>query len=119
MPSNHQAYHEFKGFDAKRYRNWASSIGVNTFYVIDSMLKEREIEQTAYRSCMGVLQFSRKHGNARLELACAKARLLGRISYSVIRNILKNNQEQMPLLFEINQTATPAHANLRGQTAFI
>jgi hypothetical protein len=121
MPSNHQAQHEFNGFDAKRYRSWASSIGVNTYYVIDSVLKEREIEQTAYRSCMGILQFSRKYGNARLELACAKARLLGKISYGVICNILKNNQEKTieGLLFDFNQTATPVHENLRGQTAFM
>jgi transposase len=119
MPSDHQARHDARGFDGKRYRSWASAIGVNTFYVIDSMLKERDIEQTAYRSCMGVLQFSRKYGNARLELASAKARRLGRISYSVIRNILKNNQENTPLLLELEQTATPVHENLRGQTAFM
>jgi hypothetical protein len=119
MPPNHQAHHDARGFDGKRYRSWASSIGVNTFYVIDSLLKEREIEETAYRSCMGVLQFSRKYGNARLELACSKARRLGGISYSVICNILKNNQENTPSLFELEQATTPAHENLRGQTAFM
>jgi transposase len=119
MPPHHQARHEAKGFDGKRYRSWASSIGVNTFFALDSMLKEREIEQTAYRSCMGVLQFSRKYGNARLEMACSKARRLGSISYNVICNILKNNQENIPLLFELEQTVTPVHENLRGQTAFM
>jgi len=78
-----------------------------------------EIEETAYRSCMGILQFSRKYGNLRLEAACSKARRLGNISYAVICNILKNNQENIPLLFELNQTATPAHENVRGQIAFM
>ena len=119
MPVKHQSYYEAKGFDGKRYRSWASSIGVNTFYVIDATLKERDIEQTAYRSCMGILQLSKKNGNTRLEAACSKARRLGSISFSVICNILKNNQENTPLLFELNQRATPPHENVRGQTAFM
>ena len=119
MPPNHQAQHDTNRFDGKRFRNWASSIGVNTFYVIDALLKEREIEQTAYRSCMGILQFARKKGNSRLEAACSKARWLGNISYGVICNILKNNQEDTPLLFDLNQAATPVHENVRGQTAFM
>jgi len=119
MPSNHRAQHEINSFDGKRYRNWASSIGINTFYVIDTLLKEREIEQTAFRSCMGILQFTKKYGNIRLEASCSKARRLGNISYAVIRNILKNNQENTPLLIELNQAATPAHENVRGQLAFL
>jgi transposase len=124
MPSNHQARHEANQFDGKRFRSWASSIGINTFYVIDTMLRtdgtrEREIEQTAYRACMGILQFSRKYGNVRLEAACSKSRRLGNITYNVICNILKNNQENTPLLFELNQTVTPAHENIRGEKAFM
>ena len=119
MPPNHQAQHDANRFDGKRFRSWASSIGVNTFYVIDALLKEREIEQTAYRSCMGILQFSRKKGNSRLEAACSKARRLGNISYGVISNILKNNQEDTPLLFELDEAVTPVHENVRGQAAFM
>jgi len=118
MPPAHQAQQDANRFDGKRFRSWASSIGVNAFYVIDSLLKEREAEQTAYRACMGILQFSRKDGNARLEAACRKARELGTISYAVIKNILKNKQEGTPLLFEAGQVATAAHENIRGQKAF-
>jgi transposase len=119
MPSNHQAQHDANRFDGKRFRSWASAIGVNTFYVIDAMLNEREVEETAYRSCMGILQFSRKKGNCALEAACSKARRLGSISYAVISNILKNNQENTPLLPGMEQTVTPQHENVRGQNAFM
>ena len=94
------------------------SIGENTYVVIDTLLLNAEVEETAYRSCMGILQFSRKSGNIRLEAACRKARALGSVSYSVIRNILKNNQEATPLLFEMAREATPEHENLRGHKAF-
>jgi transposase len=119
MPPAHQSQQDASRFDGKRFRNWASAIGANTFYVIDSLLNEREVEQTAYRACMGILQFARKDGNERLEAACLKARKLGTVSYSVIRNILKNKQEKTPLLFEPGQAATQAHENLRGQKAFV
>jgi hypothetical protein len=118
MPSNHQAQQDANRFDGRRFRSWASSIGANTFFVIDTLLKEREVEQAAYRACMGILQFSRKDGNVRLEAACLKARQLGNISYGVIRNILKNHQEGTPLLYEFTQAVTPSHDNLRGQKAF-
>jgi transposase len=118
MPANHQAQQDANLFDGRRYRSWASSIGVNTFFVIDSLLKKGEVEETAYRSCMGILQFSKKNGNIRLEGACQKARQLGNISFTVIRNILKNNQEEIPLVSESSQVVTPVHENLRGQKAF-
>jgi len=118
MPPNHQAQQDSNRFDGRRYRSWATSIGVNTFFVIDTLLKECEVEQTAYRSCMGILSFSRKNGNARLEAACAKARRLGNISYGVIKNILKNNQENTQVLLDFEKTVTPVHENLRGQEAF-
>ena len=119
MPEAHQAQQDANRFDGTRFRSWASAIGVHTFYVIDSLLNEREVEQTAYRACMGILQFARKDGNVRLEAACRKARNLGTISYSVIRNILKNKQEDTPLLCETNQAVTAAHENLRGRKAFV
>ena len=118
MPPNHQAQHEANRFDGKRFRSWAAAIGANTLYVIDALLKERDIEQAAYRSCMGILQLSRKKGNSRLEAACSKARRMGNISYGVISNLLNNNQEDTPLLFEMEQAVTPVHENVRGQTAF-
>ena len=118
MPANHQAQQDANRFDGRRYRSWASSIGTDTFFVIDTLLKEREVEETAYRSCMGILQFSRKDGNVRLEAACRKARQLGNVSFAVIKNILKNHQEDTPLLFEFTQAVTPEHENLRGQKAF-
>jgi hypothetical protein len=118
MPCGHQAQQETNRFDGNRFRGWAKAIGNNTFYVIDTVLKAVEVEQTAYRSCMGILQFSRKDGNARLEAACLKARQLGNISFAVIRNILKNKTEESPLLFELDQAVTPYHENIRGQEAF-
>ncbi|GHV34196.1 integrase [Spirochaetia bacterium] len=116
MPPNHQFTQDRKGFDGKRYRQWAGNIGVNTRYIIDTLLTSVELEETAYRSCMGILQFSKKQGNDRLEAACKKARELGSCSYTTVSNILKNHLEQVSNTVQAKPTA--AHGNIRGASAF-
>jgi len=118
MPLNHQFQQDASRFDGKRYRSWAEAIGVNTAYVIDHLLTQTEFEETAYRSCMGILQFSKKEGKGRLEAACRRARELKSITYGTIKNILKNHQEDVPPQNELFSKPTPAHENLRGPHAF-
>jgi len=115
------AHHRFKAmadrFDGNRYRSWASSIGENTFFVIDTLLRKTEFEQTAYRSCMGILQFTKDCGASRLEAACRKARELSSPCYSTIYNILKNRQENIKQNELFNEPIAP-HENLRGAVSF-
>jgi hypothetical protein len=117
MPQNHQAWQEGKGYDGVRYRSWAKNIGVHTFTVIDTILSLALIEQTVYRSCMGILQCGKQYGNDRLEAACKKAEAMHSYSYSTVHNILRNKQEAVEdeegTLF-----ATPSHDNIRGPAAF-
>jgi hypothetical protein len=116
MPPNHQFTQDRKAFDGKRYRQWAGNIGVNTRYAIDFLLSSAEIEETAYRSCMGILQWSKKQGNDRLEAACKKARELGSCSYATVSNILKNHLEQGRNTAQAKPTAI--HENLRDAASF-
>jgi transposase len=116
MPENHQFMQDQNRFDGTRYRSWARFIGEHTFRLIDSLLTRTDIEETSYRSCMGVLQFSKQYGNERLEAACRRARELHSCSYTTVYNILKNNQERGRILSEVQPT--PAHANIRGPAAF-
>jgi hypothetical protein len=116
MPQSHKAMWEEKGFDGNRYRSWARSVGDNTHFVIDALLTRTDIEETAYRSCMAILQQSKTIGNYRLEAACKKARELGSISYTTVKNILRNKQENMSLPAAV--PVSPSHANIRGQAEF-
>ena len=71
-------------------------------------------EEQAYKSCMGVINFSRTYGNARLEKACHKAFSLNSVTYSTLKNILKNGQESVPASDSSDaDTPTPYHENLR------
>jgi len=116
MPKNHQYQRDRDHFDGARYREWAANIGSNTAYVIESMLTAQHVEETAYRSCMGVLQSAKTYGAERLEAACSKARAMCSCTYTTVKNILSNAQDKIPA--HIPARPTPTHENLRGPTAF-
>lgn len=76
------------------------------------MLRAQVVEESAYRSCMGVLQLGKKHGNDQLEAACETARKMGSPTYTTVKNLLKNPptvKTEKPL---------PPHENLRDPAEF-
>lgn len=118
MPEKHRKYWETKQWNGARYRAWAATIGENTAYVIERMLTAQSIEEQAYKSCMGVLQTSQKYSDERLEKACEKARLMNSISYTTVRNILKNGQDLVPANQPTRKKPLPSHENIRGNTYY-
>jgi len=111
MPPHHRAVHQQRRFDGNRYRSWAKKIGMNAYFIIDSLLSSGKVEEQGYKSCMGILQFSKTYGETRLEMACKRARDLGSYTYSTVKSILKNGTESVPTSAT---TATPEHENIRG-----
>jgi transposase len=110
MPPNHRAVYQQRQFDGNRYRSWARRIGESTSFIIDSLLTSGKAEEQGYKSCMGVLQFSKTYGEERLESACKRARELGSHTYTTVKTILKNGLESAPA----GTRATPDHVNIRG-----
>jgi transposase len=112
MPKKHQCQREANKRDGDSYRAWAKTIGEETWSVVDAMLRAQQVEESAYRSCMGVLQMAKKHGNSQLEKACEQARKLGSPTYTTIKHLLQNQamaKTSAPL---------PAHENLRDPAEF-
>jgi len=94
------------------YLVWAETIGRHTRTVIELMLKAQAFEETAYRSCMGVLQFAKKYNSEKLETACARALEIGSPCYTTVKNLLQNpppTRRPQPL---------PRHENLRDPAEF-
>jgi len=81
--------------------------------LIDTILKAQHVEETAYRSCMGVLQFSKAHGNEQLEATCARAIEIGSPCYTTVKNLIKRNI--IPIK-KVNPL--PDHENLRNPNEF-
>ena len=117
MPAHHRHQHDANHFDGAKYRMWARNIGVHTFAAIDQLLSSQNVEEQAYRSCMGILQCSKKYGNERLEAACAKAITINSCTYSTITTILKNGQDKV--VTSTTSKATPRHENIRGSEAYV
>ena len=114
MPEKHRGYVEQTDWDGNRYRNWAKKIGPQTYAVVDAMLTTHVIEEQAYKSCMGLLQLSKKYGSERLESACTRAAELGGFQYTTVKNILKNDQDQRPIRTGTDNLPLPQHPNIRG-----
>lgn len=117
MPAHHRHQHDANTFDGNRYRQWAKNIGQNTFTAIDHLLRSQITEEQSYRSCMGILQCSKKYGSDRLEAACAKALIMKSCYYSTIVTILKNGQDKT-VIPSVGKS-TPRHENLRGAEAYV
>lgn len=113
MPAKHQFQYQADRRDGNDYRDWAKTIGESTFAVIDGLLRAQRIEETAYRSCMGVLQFGQRYGKSELEAACAKAVKIGSVTYTTIKRLMTGSLDPAP-----DNTPTPPHENLRNPAEF-
>jgi transposase len=112
MPQDHQKYLEW---NSDRFRKWAQTIGANTFNAIDSILKSRQIEQQAYRSCMGILKLADKYSQNRLESACEKAlTFTSSPSYKSIKNILLAGRDKPQVPKKSDKPKTNKYGITRG-----
>lgn len=107
MPEDHKQYLQW---DAPRFILWAEKIGANTTAAIKSILASRKVEQQAYRSCMGLLQLSKKYSHERLETACEKA-----LSYSA-NTSLKSIKSILETQKDVSETvkSEPNYGYVRG-----
>jgi transposase len=116
MPIGHQQWREAEGFDAKYFLGVAAKTGPATEWAIGQVLASRYHESQSYRTCQGVLGLGKKYGCDRLEAAAARLRLAGKVTYSMLKNVLEKNLDVavgVPDLF-----TPPTHKNIRGPDAY-
>ena len=112
MTEGHRRHAEFSRRTGGDYRAWAATVGNNTLMLIGKLLEAQVFEETAYRSCMGVMQFSKKFSPEKLEEACGRALEIGSPTYTTVKNLLQNPRpvkRPQPL---------PKHGNLRNPAEF-
>jgi len=112
MTEGHKRQAEFSRRTGADYITWAATVGDNTRTVIERMLKAQTFEETAYRSCMGVMQFSKKYSPEQLEAVCGRALEIGSPTYTTIKNLLQNPQPMK------RPQPLPKHENLRNPVEF-
>ena len=94
MPSAHRAHAEWS---PSRLIGWANKVGTATGKLVAQILQSRPHPEQGYRPCLGIMQLGRRHGNVRLEAACARALALGSCRYQTVKNILSAGQDHLPI----------------------
>ena len=112
MTEGHRRQREANRRTGADYIAWAVTIGENTREVVEKMLGAQAFEETAYRSCMGVLQFAAKYSPGELEAACGRAVDAGSPCYTTVRKFIQNPPIRKP------PQPLPEHENLRDPVEF-
>jgi len=112
MPERHRRQAEFNRRTGADYLAWATTVGDSTRLLVEKMLKAQVFEETAYRSCMGVMQFAAKYSPEELDIACGRALEIGSPSYTTVKNLMQNPPLKKP------PQPLPLHENLRDPIEF-
>lgn len=116
LSSTHKAYTDWS---PGHFKNMAAKHGKNVLAIINNVLAGCDYPETAYKRAMGIVQLHRGYGSLRLDNACQRALLADTCSYKRISNILKNNQDSVPIQTQENKVPhIPEHCNIRGASAY-
>lgn len=116
MPEKHRRYLE--RWNPEKIIALAGTKGPHVAELIQKLIANHKHPEQSYKTCQGIIFLSKKYGVDRLNTACQKALYLGYCSYSAVRDMLKNNREEIeqePDLFRPNQ---PENPNIRGSNYF-
>ena len=116
MPADHQFYREWS---PERFIHWAEKIGPETTKIVQIELNSSQHPEQAYRACLGILGFAKKHTPGRLESACHYALANEIHSYRGIKNILVNQIDHLSSPEGTSQPSLlPTHPNIRGKAYY-
>jgi len=116
MPPHHHRMQQIRGFNKDDLLRMAARTGQSTRQAAALMLQNSIYIEQNYKACYGMLLLAKKYSDQRLEAACSRVLQGTRVNYTLIKNILERNldqiiPEQIPLLI-------PDHENIRGKDAY-
>lgn len=115
MPPSHRAYN---GFTPEALQRWALEVGPATGNFVRELFARKRTPELGVRASLGLTKLARRHGDGRLESACARAIEIRSFSYKTVKLILQNNTPQLAVN-EVPQLRLTLHANVRGLEYFI
>ena len=113
-----ESHHRHLEWTPGRLVAWGEQTGPATGALVTAILASRPHPEQGFRSCLGIFRLGRRHGEARLEAACARALVAGALSYRSVDSILKGGLERAPMPESPPVRATCSHANVRGPAAY-
>ncbi len=118
MHPDHQKMKEIKGWKKDELLQKAAVIGKNTHSVLSVLLEGGVFIEQNYKACFGLLMLKNKYTAPRLEAACKRALSGTRITYSMIKNILRAGLDKQLPLFDPGSSILPDHTNIRGKDSY-
>lgn len=101
-------------WSADYFLSWADNIHEDVKLYILKIFDRKQHPEQAYKSCVGILSFSKKVGNERLIKACQRALGYGLYNYKTIQQILETGLDKYNEP-ENEQLEMPLHDNIRGE----
>lgn len=115
MASTHRFISEWT---PERFISWAASIHEDVRLYVLKVLDRKQHPEQAYKSCLGILGFTKKVGNERLIKACQRALGYGAYNYKTIQKILERELDLRDTPDETDQLKMPFHDNIRGENYY-
>ena len=111
MPSHHKFYAEW---NPERILSWATNVGDKVNSVANHILSSCQHPEQGFKSCIGIINLSRKYGNIRVNRACEIAITYQEFSYRFICNLLERGMDKIETEQQDLPFTIPIHENIRG-----
>lgn len=117
LSSSHQIY---LNWSPEYFKSQAAKHGECVVKVVEEILTNLDYPEMGYKRVMGLLQLHKQYGSIRLNKACERALKVDMVSYSRIKNILRNNMDKNSLFYSDleEESHIPQHKNIRGASAY-
>ena len=112
LPSHHQFVSDW---NPEKFISWAAQVDPLVKEYITKVLNTKQHPEQAYKSCTGILSFTRKVEKKDLIAACSKGLELHEYTYSFIKRVLENGFAKISQEEHSLQTTLPLHENIRGK----
>lgn len=119
LAEHRPAHHRFVlDWTPERIRQWAGDISANVKRLVTIILDTAEYPDQAFRSCIGIINLTKKLPLAHVDMAARMAIREQRHSYRAFKTILESERVKIAVEDEKKQQVLLFHENLRGQCAY-
>ena len=119
-PDHLASWHRYPAeWNPEKFIGDANQVGPAVAEYIKNVLARNEYPEKNYRACLGIINFGKRVGDARLINACIRAGSFGVYNFGIIERILLSKADFIPLDEEEEKPGTesnmPTHENIRGE----
>jgi hypothetical protein len=118
LSSTHKAYAQWS---PEYFKKLAGKHGKHVEALVSGILSNGDYPEINYKRAMGIIQLGKTYGDERVDNACERALQAGIFSYQRVKNILKNNLDQVETdhrELHSSQSHIPRHTNTRGASHY-